>query len=292
MRRPSRIVPIAGAIAGAAIGLVALRYGGGDGLATARALLAGAGEPSFAGLGAVGILGLGLVFGLKHATEADHVVAVSTIVSEHRQVRRAALVGALWGVGHTASLVAVGVVVLTLRIAIPESVAGWLELGVALMIVGLGANAVRRGWRGRATVHVHHHAHDGVAHTHLHFHEAGSSGSHGASSHAVSRIGLKPVLVGAVHGLAGSAALTLLILAQIDAPLLGLLYLAVFGAGSIAGMLAMSGLIGLPFALTSQAVASRHHALQIAAGVFSVLFGLWYAIESSRAVLAAFASAG
>src|ERR1700742_1606401 len=100
------------------------------------------------------ILGIGLVFGLKHATEVDHVVAVSTIVSQHRNVLRSAVVGALWGIGHTASLLVIGVVVLSLRVAIPEQVSTWLEFCVALMIIGLGAIALWRSLRKRDRVHV------------------------------------------------------------------------------------------------------------------------------------------
>src|SRR4051794_35210081 len=95
-------------------------------------------------VGVFALLGLGLVFGLKHATEVDHVVAVSTIVSEHRNVWRAALVGALWGAGHAAALIIVGLLVLVFRMAIPQHVANWLEFGVALMIFSLGVVAVAR----------------------------------------------------------------------------------------------------------------------------------------------------
>ena len=154
------------------------------------------------------------------------------------------------------------------------------------MIIGLGVIAVMRGMRGRSSVHVHQHAHDGDEHAHIHFHDDGAMQVHGAKDHVVARLGFKPLIVGAVHGLAGSAALTLLVLAQIETPLLGVLYLGVFGLGSIAGMLAMSGLIGLPFALASGAMTRKHHVLQIAAGLFSILFGCWYAIQSSAAVVA------
>src|SRR5512132_895894 len=95
-------------------------------------------DPSFSSIGVFALLGLGLVFGLKHAMEVDHVVAVSTIVSEHRNVLRAALVGALWGVGHAAALIIVGVLVLVFRVAIPLAIADWFEFGVALMIISLG----------------------------------------------------------------------------------------------------------------------------------------------------------
>lgn len=233
-------------------------------------------------LSAFALLGLGLVFGLKHATEADHVVAVSTIVSRERSLLRSAAVGALWGAGHTAALVVVGVVVLTLRVAVPEQVAGWLEFGVALMIIGLGASALLRALGRRADVHLHQHRHDGVSHVHLHFHERGTEhkGAARAHSHAVSRIGFKPFLVGAMHGLAGSAALTLLVLTQVDSTALGLLYLTVFGVGSILGMLLMSALVGLPFALTARRFNGVHYGLQTAAGALSVAFGLWYAYET------------
>src|SRR5215467_11978144 len=117
------------------------------------------------------ILGIGLVFGLKHATEVDHVVAISTIVSRHKSVFRSAVVGALWGAGHTASLLVVGAIVLLLRVAIPERVSGWLEFGVALMIIGLGISALWRALRKGTQIHVHEHSHDGLTHKHIHFHE-------------------------------------------------------------------------------------------------------------------------
>jgi high-affinity nickel-transport protein len=245
-------------------------------------------EPALTQLSAFALLGLGLVFGLKHATEADHIVAVSTIVSEQRSLLRSALVGALWGIGHTISLVLVGILVLALRVAVPEGIAHWLEFGVALMIIGLGLSALLRARSGRRRrdVHLHKHHHDGVSHVHLHFHEHETEHTGGAvasHSHTVSRIGFKPLLVGAMHGLAGSAALTLLVLTQIQSTALGLVYLAVFGLGSIAGMLLMSGLIGLPFALSARRLGGVHYGLQAAAGALSVAFGLWYAYQTGIA---------
>lgn len=242
------------------------------------------GKP-LASIGALAILGLGLVFGLKHATEADHVVAVSTIVSEHRNLKRAVLVGGLWGAGHTLSLIIVGVVVLALRVAIPDLIAGWLEFGVALMIIGLGINAFTRAMRRRSDIHVHKHRHDGAAHAHIHFHDKDTEHVEPVMehSHAVARIGIKPLLVGAMHGLAGSAALTLLVLTQIGSPVLGLLYLAVFGFGSIIGMLLMSGLVALPFIFSARKLTGIHYGLQAVAGVLSIAFGFWYAYESGIA---------
>jgi ABC-type nickel/cobalt efflux system permease component RcnA len=237
-------------------------------------------------VGAFAVLGVGLLFGLKHATEVDHIVAVSTIVSEHRNVFRSALVGALWGLGHTAALLVAGIIVLALRVAIPQQVSAWLEFGVALMIIGLGASALWRVFRKRGPLHLHKHTHDGLSHAHIHFHEEEtkhSSPSTSSHSHAVSRIGIKPLLVGTMHGLAGSAALTLLVLTQIQSAVLGLLYLDIFGLGSIVGMLLMSGIIGLPFALTSRRLSGLHYNLQTLAAGLSIVFGLWYAYETGLA---------
>jgi ABC-type nickel/cobalt efflux system permease component RcnA len=243
-------------------------------------------EPALTSLSAFALLGLGLVFGLKHATEADHIVAVSTIVSQQRSLLRSAVVGALWGIGHTASLIVVGIVVLALRVAVPERVAHWLEFSVALMIIVLGISALLRLRSGRRRdVHLHRHKHDGVSHVHLHFHEHGTEHAEPVAvhSHAVSRIGFKPLVIGAMHGLAGSAALTLLVLTQIQSTALGLLYLAIFGIGSIFGMLLMSGLIGLPFALSARRFNGVHYGLQTVAGALSVAFGLWYAYQTGIA---------
>ena len=229
----------------------------------------------------ISVLAVGLVFGLKHATEVDHVVAVSTIVSRHRSVWRSTLVGAMWGAGHTTALLITGAVVLSLLVAIPERVSNWLEFAVALMIIGLGAVALWRSLVKRNHVHVHEHSHDGVSHVHIHFHEAKTK--HQAErphSHAVSDVGLKPVLIGSVHGLAGSGALTLLVLTQIESAWVGFFYLVVFGLGSIVGMILMSGLIGLPFALTARNVGRVHRHLQTTAAGVSIAFGLWYAYQT------------
>jgi ABC-type nickel/cobalt efflux system permease component RcnA len=244
-------------------------------------------EASLSSVGVFALLGLGLAFGLKHATEVDHVVAVSTIVSEHGNVFRSALVGALWGGGHTVSLVVVGVIVLVFRVAIPVAVANWLEFGVALMIIGLGVLTIARVLRRRRDVHLHRHSHDGQSHVHIHFHEHGTDHASDAPSrsarpkhsHAISQLGLKPFLVGAMHGLAGSAALSLLVLTQVQSVSLGLLYLGLFGLGSMAGMMLMSGLIGLPFAFSGRRLTGLNYGLQTIAGALSVVFGIWYAYQ-------------
>jgi ABC-type nickel/cobalt efflux system permease component RcnA len=282
--RLTNIVPVVSAVvvtcAGLAICYSALDQAGINvatiALNTGRAFRGlGTNEASLQSLGSFGMLGLGLVFGLKHATEIDHIVAVSAIVSEERKLSRAALVGGLWGAGHTFSLVVVGVIVLVLRISIPESLARWLEFGVALMIIGLGITALFRRLRFSPSIHLHEHAHSIGTHRHIHFHELDQGGVD--HSHRIKRIGLKPAIVGAMHGLAGSAALTLLVLSQISSLTLGLLYLLVFGVGSIVGMFVMSGLMGLPFVFSSQRLGRFHYGLQVIAGSLSIAFGIWYA---------------
>ncbi len=240
---------------------------------------------------ALPLLGIGFALGLKHATEADHLVAVATIVSEQRSVWRSSLVGALWGVGHTAALLAVGQLVLFLRVTIPPRVAALLEFGVALMIVLLGTRVLYFLLRDRRRLHTHTHRHGARVHTHLHFHDEQDEHQPAAphpprhARHGLS--GLRPLLVGAVHGLAGSAALTLLILTEVvrgGSRALGLSYLLLFGAGSVGGMLLMSTLISLPFALTAARFERINTPVRLVAGLASVAFGLFYAWEKGAGI--------
>jgi ABC-type nickel/cobalt efflux system permease component RcnA len=234
-------------------------------------------------------LALGFGLGLKHATEADHLVAVTTIVSEHRSVWRAGMVGVLWGVGHTASLFVAGVALILLRVTVPEQVRALLELGVALMIIFLGSRILYLVLRRRRELHVHRHTHGGRAHTHLHFHarddEHDAAAEDGAPSHEHHRglWGWRPIAVGMVHGLAGTAALTLLVLDEVmrdGSRALGFLFLFVFGLGSVGGMLLMSALISLPFAYTAARFRAVHTPARILTGLLSVAFGLYYAWKS------------
>jgi len=229
---------------------------------------------------ALGVLGLGLLFGLRHATEADHIAAVSAIVSERAGWRAAVRTGALWGTGHTVSILVAGLLVLGLNVVIPHPVARVLELAVAVMIIILGGRALALALRRRTDAHLHLHIHGDVTHRHLHFHEPEHEHAPGLAGdghrHALRRPGLKPLAVGMMHGLAGSAALTLLVLAQIHSTALGLAYLLVFGAGSIGGMALMSVAISLPFAATA-ARPGLNRAIRVAAGALSLAFGLFYA---------------
>jgi ABC-type nickel/cobalt efflux system permease component RcnA len=226
-------------------------------------------------------LGLGFALGLKHAIEADHLAAVSAIVSERRSVLDAARVGALWGLGHTTSLLFAGLLVIVLGIAIPEPVAEVLELCIAVMIITLGTRLLYLMLRKSARVHVHAHSHKGRRHLHFHYH-GNDDGHPPVQTHEGSHSCLsrwRTFLVGVLHGLAGSAALTLLVLTEVirnGSPVLGLSYLLIFGIGSICGMLMMSSLIGLPFALSSSAPNRLSGVLQFSAATSSVVFGVYY----------------
>ena len=226
-------------------------------------------------------LGLGFALGLKHATEADHLAAVSTIVSERRSVLGAARVGALWGLGHTTSLFFAGLLVILLGIAIPKTVATALELCVAMMIVTLGTRVLYLLSRRSHRIHVHTHSHDGQPHSHFHYHD--NQDAHTAvHAHEGAHTGLsrwRTYIVGVLHGLAGSAALTLLVLTEVmrnRSAVLGLSYLLIFGVGSIGGMLIMSCLIGIPFALSGRLPARLPDVMQVFTAVSSVVFGLYY----------------
>ena len=229
-------------------------------------------------------LAFGFVLGLKHATEADHLAAVSTIVSERRSILQSASVGVLWGMGHTLSLLAAGLFVIAFGIAIPERAANILELMVAVMIIFLGTRLLYIVLRGRHGVHVHEHTHGGESHVHLHFHDEHHahevSRSHDDLHNGLS--GWRPMLVGVVHGLAGSAALTLLVLSEVvrnGTALLGFVYLIVFGVGSIGGMLLMSSLIGLPIALGVRFFQRILLPMRVLAGLLSTTFGIFYAFK-------------
>jgi hypothetical protein len=209
--------------------------------------------------------GLGSLLGMRHALEPDHLAAVSTLVTGERSSVRAAMLGVFWGLGHTLALVAVGAVLVVLRAEMPARGSDLFELLVAVMLVGLGARAIclaaRQGPTGPA--HVHHHG------RRVHVHA-------GATPHVhVGRwtLARRPLMVGAVHGLAGSGALTALVLATLSSTAARITYMALFGVGSTLGMAALSGLLGWPIARIG-----THHgvarAMSLAVGCLSIVLGL------------------
>ena len=212
------------------------------------------------------VLLIGFVLGLQHAVEADHLAAVSTIVSEKKNLWTASLVGGMWGVGHTISLFAVGALVIFLKLQISESLEVKLEALVGGMLVLLGINALRKLFTAEK-IHVHTHEHGAREHVHIHSHKLEQAE---VSHH---RFSPRSVLIGMVHGLAGSAALMLLIVPTIASPTLALLYILIFGIGSIGGMMAMSFLVGLPFHFTANRFEVLNKGIRVCAGVFSLGLG-------------------
>lgn len=214
----------------------------------------------------VSLLGLGLVLGLRHALDADHVIAVSTIVSRTGSLKKSSLYGVMWGVGHTATLLLVGVLILGFKLALPDKLALSFEFIVGIVLVALGVDVIRKIRLEK--LHLHEHTHDGDTHTHLHSHKEGHAHGH---SH-------KSFIVGMIHGLAGSAALTLLVLTTVKSVMYGLLYILIFGIGSTAGMLLVSAVIGLPFIFAAR-FDRIHGYIGALAGIISILFGLMLMYE-------------
>ena len=223
------------------------------------------------------ILVLGFVLGLKHATDADHVVAVTTFVSEQKSLVRSCWIGAFWGAGHTLSLAVAGLAVILLKINISPWLEARLEFAVAVMLVVLGARVLHKTWNQKLELHrqPHSHAPGASPHVHWHVHTRGAQHEHTGWLH----VGLRPLLVGMVHGAAGSGALMLLVLSTIHSSAQALVYIGVFGLGSIAGMLVISALLALPMQWLGTRVANSYRPIQIFAGLFSCVFGIFLGAE-------------
>ena len=185
----------------------------------------------------------GLLLGIRHATDADHVVAVTTIVSRERSLGGAIGIGALWGLGHTATVFIVGAAIVFAKLAITPRVGLALELVVALMLVVLGVQNLRA---------------------------SGSANHHKGPT-------LRPLVVGTVHGLAGSAAVTLAVVAMIPDPRWALACILVFGLGTVIGMALVTLAIALPSRYASHRVVHLERHIRIASGLASVAFGLFLA---------------
>lgn len=186
---------------------------------------------------------LGALLGLRHATDADHVVAVTTIVARERSLWHAARVGAIWGVGHTLTLLLLGGAIIAFRLVIPPRLGLGLEFGVAIMLIGLGFSNIRQRDDERPS--------------------------------KLSR----PLLVGIVHGLAGSAAVALLVLATIREPLAAAFYLLMFGLGTILGMMIVTILLAAPALYATGRIARMQTGVRLAAGALSIVFGMLLARE-------------
>jgi len=256
-------------------------------------------------IGLLSIVALGFFLGIRHATDVDHVIAVSTIVSRYRSVKHAVAIGALWGVGHTLTILLVGGGIILFGWVIPPRIGLSMELSVGLMLMLLGVlnltgilqwitnnfshaqhphGASEDHDHDRAsTQHSHAHPHGDYVHTQTHAHDPkfhphdpGHTPLNWLDRH-FGRLGLynivRPLVVGIVHGLAGSAAVALLVLTTIRNPKWAIAYLLLFGVGTIAGMMLITGAMGVPFAY-AESRSRLSHGLRVASGLISLGFGL------------------
>lgn len=221
------------------------------------------------------ILLLGFLIGLQHAMEADHVAAVASLATRSRTPGETARQGVVWGLGHALTLFFFAGLVLVLDLAVPQSLAQFLELAVGLMLILLGVDVIRQLVTER--VHFHRHTHGDVSHFHAHSHRGG--GKHSIDPHQHRHPGhfpVKALLVGMMHGMAGSAALILLTLEAVSSPMEGLLYILLFGLGSIAGMGLLALVISLPMRFSERSLTWSHNGLKAVVGL--VTLGLGFAV--------------
>lgn len=225
------------------------------------------------------LLFLGFLLGLRHALDADHFAAIAAITSRGLNARDAVRYGAAWGLGHTVTLFVFGGIVLLVDGVIPQAFASGLEMAVGVMLIVLGADVLRRSLRARLHYHVHKHD-DKSAHFHAHSHQ--NDGPHEQSEHRHTHVPVLPMralLVGLMHGMAGTAALVLLTLDQAESLWIGLAYIALFGVGSIVGMAAVSVVISVPLNACAKRLTWLHNGLQGAIGLGTVAVGAFVLIR-------------
>jgi len=241
---------------------------------------------------ALTLVALGFFLGMRHATDADHVIAVSTIVTRQRTLRGGVLIGGLWGLGHTLTIMGVGGAIIVFSLVIPPALGLTMEMTVALMLIVLGLwnltgiiQTLRDHLGGGAGLHAHAHRHGDYVHSHRHGHGAQDHGHReDATPQAwldrhLGGLGLyqmvRPLVVGLVHGLAGSAAVALLVLTTIGDPRWAMAYLVLFGIGTIVGMMLITVVIAAPMAYTARRLTHVERHLRVASGLLSLGFGLF-----------------
>ncbi len=228
------------------------------------------------------VLGMGLLLGMQHALEADHVAAVSSVVSRRKGLRSISWHGAVWGIGHTLTLLIVAGGCILLKTRLDEKIAERLEFGVGLMLVGLGAHVLWRLWKDRIHFGTHDHA-DGTRHLHAHSHQHDAHTDHRHSRHEHEHpegIPWRTLLIGTMHGMAGSAALVVLAASSIEDPLAGLGYVLLFGLGSVVGMAALSAVIAVPLTWTANSLTVANRVLQGSIGALTIIIGLHVIYET------------
>lgn len=232
------------------------------------------------------LLILGFLLGLKHATDADHIVAVTAIVSKQKTLRHAALVGVSWGIGHTLMIVVVGIAIILFHVVIPPRTQLTFEFIVAIMLVVLGCLNVMgvmpiilSRLSGSQQSHEHtsaaHHTHHDAFPAHLWHHRTLSEF---VKEHGLFQL-IRPLVVGLVHGLAGSAAVALLVLGSITNERTAILYLGIFGFGTIIGMMMLTTLIGLPIVAGSKTFARFDRTVTMLSGILSIGYGVYFGYQ-------------
>lgn len=222
------------------------------------------------------ILTLGFLMGMQHALEADHLAAVSSIASEEKCAHRIVRHGVAWGIGHSITLLGFAGAAILLRGSISDWLVTGLEFVVGVMLVLLGSRVIYRLTRDKVHIHVHRHA-DGAVHLHAHSHRGERTSGHPEFHEHEHKDGfpLVTLCVGLTHGMAGSAALLILAMSSATSPILGLLYVAIFGAGSILGMAALSAVISVPLTYSARQMTGMHRALQALVGIGASTLGLF-----------------
>jgi ABC-type nickel/cobalt efflux system permease component RcnA len=245
------------------------------------------------------LLFLGFLLGIRHATDPDHVVAIATIVSRQRNLQGSAMIGAVWGLGHTLTILAVGGAIILFGVVIPPRLGLAMEFGVGVMLILLGVLTLT-GMGGvireaaslvRGSSYPTHHVHAHGDYVHRHAQSTGGEGhGHREDNTPLARLDarfgglrlyqwLRPLAVGIVHGLAGSAAVALLVLTLVRDPVWAIAYLLLFGAGTIGGMMVITLGLSAPFAFTSSSLPRLNVRLRAAAGLISFAFGLFLIYE-------------
>jgi ABC-type nickel/cobalt efflux system permease component RcnA len=220
------------------------------------------------------LLFLGFLIGMRHALEADHLAAVAAISSQQNSFRSSIRHGMVWGLGHTTTLFLFSSLVIWMDTIVPEEMAIMLETAVGFMLIALGLDVIRRVIRDR--VHYHLHRHD-KSERHIHAHSHAQESDHASSSHQHShdkRFPYRTLFIGFMHGLAGSAALILLTMETIDSLWMGMIYIVLFGLGSMLGMGILSFVIAIPLRASSKGLTWMHNSLQTGIGILTFSLGI------------------
>lgn len=226
------------------------------------------------------VLLIGFLLGMRHAIESDHIAAVASLLSHSTDISESIRLGSAWGLGHTIILFICGSVVMLFDNMIPEKIVIMLEFAVAIMLVVLGLDVLRRCLKTRLHFHSHRHT-DGTVHFHAHRHAGSTSHQSSKHEHVSKPFPLRALLVGLMHGMAGSAALIVITLQSVQSFSMGLVYIALFGIGSIAGMALLSVAIILPLRHTSMRFSGLHQYLLFSIGSLTILLGFSMMFEIS-----------